>query len=59
MTRREIPIASPAFVGNEKSYVLECLESTYISSVGPYVERFETRPVFYPMHALPMYRDQA
>ena len=29
-------------VGNEKAYVMDCLESTWISSTGKYIERFET-----------------
>jgi perosamine synthetase len=36
-----IPVAAPALVGNEKEYVLDCLESTWISSGGKYIERFE------------------
>jgi perosamine synthetase len=39
--KRFIPVAEPALVGNEKAYVLDCLESTWISSSGQYVERFE------------------
>jgi perosamine synthetase len=39
--RRHIPVAAPALVGNEKAYVMECLESTWISSNGTYIERFE------------------
>ena len=31
----------PRFTGNEQSYVQECIASTYVSSVGAYVERFE------------------
>ena len=31
----------PLFVGNEAEYLLDCLESTYVSSVGEYVNRFE------------------
>jgi len=27
--------------GNERAYVLDCLDSTYVSSVGPFVDRFE------------------
>jgi perosamine synthetase len=37
-----IPVAAPALVGNEKAYVLDCLESTWISSNGQYIERFES-----------------
>jgi perosamine synthetase len=38
---RKIPVAAPALVGREKEYVLDALESGWISSNGPYVERFE------------------
>jgi len=37
-----IPVAAPALVGNEKTYVLDCLESTWISSSGKYIEQFES-----------------
>ncbi|HEX7830408.1 MAG TPA: DegT/DnrJ/EryC1/StrS family aminotransferase [Thermoanaerobaculia bacterium] len=36
-----IPVASPSLTGNEKAYVLDCLESGNISSIGAYVGRFE------------------
>jgi perosamine synthetase len=31
----------PYFGGNEKIYLEECIDSTFVSSVGPYVEKFE------------------
>ena len=31
----------PRFVGNEKKYLNECIDSTFVSSVGKYVDRFE------------------
>jgi len=31
----------PIFLGNEWSYLKECLDSTYVSSVGKYVDEFE------------------
>ncbi len=37
-----IPISNPAFVGNELQYVTDCVRSGWISSVGEYVQRFET-----------------
>ena len=40
--RSFIPVAEPALVGNERKYVLDCLDSTWISSNGIYIERFET-----------------
>lgn len=36
-----IPLYRPDLFGNERRYVLECLESTWISSLGPFIERFE------------------
>lgn len=36
-----IPVNEPLFIGNELKYVQECLEAGWISSEGPYVERFE------------------
>lgn len=39
---RFIPVAAPALVGREKEYVLDCMESTWISSGGKYIEKFES-----------------
>jgi perosamine synthetase len=36
-----IPVAAPDLSGNEKAYVLDCLDSTWISSSGKYLDRFE------------------
>lgn len=36
-----IPLHAPYFGGKEKEYLIECIDSTYVSSVGPFVERFE------------------
>lgn len=41
MTRAPIPLCEPRLAGNERAYLLECLESGWISSVGPFVSRFE------------------
>lgn len=35
------PLAIPVFVGNEKKYLNECIDSTFVSSVGKFVDRFE------------------
>jgi perosamine synthetase len=37
-----IPVNEPLLVGNEKKYVMECLESGWISSEGSFVKKFET-----------------
>lgn len=41
MSQYTIPIYQPDLSGNEKKYVLECLESTWISSKGKFVGAFE------------------
>ena len=39
--QNHIPVACPVFIGNEKKYVMECIESGWISSLGKYIEAFE------------------
>jgi len=36
-----IPLHAPVFNGNEKSYILDTIDSTFVSSVGAYVDKFE------------------
>ena len=36
-----IPLHAPVFYGNEKKYLSECIDSTYVSSVGKFVDQFE------------------
>jgi len=36
-----IPLHAPVFRGNEKRYLNECIDSTFVSSVGKFVDRFE------------------
>jgi perosamine synthetase len=36
-----IPLHEPKFIGNEKAYLNDCVDSTFVSSVGKYVDRFE------------------
>ena len=36
-----IPLAEPTIGGNAARYLQECLDTNYVSSVGPFVERFE------------------
>ncbi len=40
-TNEFIPLHEPRFVGNEKEYVCDTIESTFVSSVGKFVTRFE------------------
>lgn len=36
-----IPLHVPTFIGNEKEYLLDTIDSTFVSSVGAYVDKFE------------------
>jgi perosamine synthetase len=36
-----VPLHAPVFFGREKEYLAECIDSTYVSYVGSYVNRFE------------------
>lgn len=38
-----IPLHIPTFRGNEKKYLEECINSTFVSSVGAFVDSFEER----------------
>ncbi|MBF0363053.1 MAG: LegC family aminotransferase [Oligoflexia bacterium] len=37
-----IDLHSPVFIGNEKKYLNECIESTFVSSIGKFVDLFES-----------------
>lgn len=36
-----VPLHIPKFIGNEKKYLNECIDTTFVSSVGKFVDRFE------------------
>ena len=38
-----IPLHEPHFIGNEKKYLNECMDSTFVSSVGKFVGEFEEK----------------
>jgi perosamine synthetase len=38
-----VPLHEPRFIGNEKKYINECIDSTFVSSVGKFVDDFEER----------------
>lgn len=42
-TKEFIPLHEPRFVGNEKKYLNDCIDSTFVSSVGKYVDDFEEK----------------
>jgi len=37
-----IPVNEPVLEGNEKKYLMECIETGWISSEGPFVSKFES-----------------
>lgn len=39
--QKPVPLHAPVFFGKEKEYLLDCIDSTYVSYVGKYVNRFE------------------
>lgn len=41
VTEAAIPLSVPEFHGNEWKYIKECLDTGWVSSVGPFVDRFE------------------
>jgi UDP-N-acetylbacillosamine transaminase len=46
-TKEFIPLHAPTFSGNEKKYVSDTLETTFVSSVGKYVDQFEQQMEIY------------
>ena len=46
-TKEFIPLHEPRFVGNEKNYLNECIDSTFVSSVGKFVDEFEEKIAIY------------
>lgn len=42
-TQDFIPLHAPTFSGNEKKYLNECIDSTFVSSVGKFVDLFEEK----------------
>ena len=43
LNEKFIPLHEPRFLGNEKKYLNECIDSTFVSSVGNYVDDFENK----------------
>ncbi len=46
-TKDFIPLHEPRFAGNEKKYLNECIDSTFVSSVGKFVDEFEEKIASY------------
>lgn len=46
-TQDPIPLHAPVFAGREREFVLDAIDSTFVSSVGAYVDRFEREVAAY------------
>lgn len=46
-TNEFIPLHAPYFGGNEKKYLNECIDTTFVSSVGAFVDQFENEIINY------------
>lgn len=46
-TKDFVPLSVPKFIGNEKKYLEECIDTTFVSSVGKFVDRFEEEMAAY------------
>jgi perosamine synthetase len=42
-SEKSIPLHQPKFIGNEKKYLNECIDSTFVSSIGKFVDKFEDK----------------
>jgi perosamine synthetase len=42
-TKKYIPLHEPNFIGNEKKYLNQCIDTTFVSSVGKFVDKLEKR----------------
>ena len=38
---KRIPLCEPNFIGKEKEYLTDCIESNWVSSAGNYVKKFQ------------------
>jgi aminotransferase in exopolysaccharide biosynthesis len=45
--KNPVPLHSPVFLGNEKKYLNDCIDSTFVSYVGKYVTKFEEMTIEY------------
>ena len=42
-----VPVNEPILSGNERGYLSECIDTSWISSEGPFVKKFEEQ---FPAH---------
>lgn len=43
LTKLTYPVYKPSFTGNEKKYLTECIDSSWISSKGKFIKQFEDK----------------
>jgi perosamine synthetase len=41
--KKFVPLHEPKFIGNEKKYLNQCIDSSFVSSVGKFVDEFEKK----------------
>jgi perosamine synthetase len=42
-----VPLHEPRFIGNEKKYLNECIDSTFVSSIGKFIYQIESKIAHY------------
>lgn len=42
-TKKFIPLHEPKFIGNEKKYIEKCIDTTFVSSIGTFVDELERK----------------
>ena len=43
MKKFRVPVNEPYLFGNEKKYLIKCIKDGFVSSAGPFVEKFEKK----------------
>ena len=46
-TKDFISLHEPTFIGNEKKYLNDCIDSAFVSSIGKFVDEFEEKIASY------------
>ena len=41
--KKNVPLHEPKFIGNEKKYLKQCIDTSFVSSVGKFVDKFEKK----------------
>ena len=41
--KKFVPLHEPRFLGNEKKYLIECIDTTFVSTAGKFVDQFEDK----------------